>query len=211
VSPKPQRPSRKTEVAIVGRLREVQAEALTASPSLAHDLERLFASHRGRVQALCLRMVGNPERAEELVQDTLLTAYQKLPEFRGDARFSTWIYSIARNRCFNAIKKHGELLTTDGVIEAEDAGASVLSSLTKGEREELVRAAAAEALDPEEQEVVHLRYVEGLPLETITDLLELPGSGARAVLQRSRRKLASEIKTRLEELGHGASFFRTRS
>jgi len=131
-------------------------------------------------------------------------------EFRGDARFGTWIFSIARNRCFNAIKKRSELLSADGVIESVDVAAGgALAELRAAEREALVHAAAASVLDAQEQEAVHLRYIEGLPLEQITDLMGLEGTGARAVLQRCRRKLGAELRRRLEEMGHGTSFIRT--
>ena len=177
--------------------------------SLMNEVDALFAAHQDLVYAACLRFVGNAEKAMELAQDTLLTAYQKLPGFRGDALFRTWLLKIARYRCMNALRKHGELLAEDGVIEPTDPANSVLTALRRKEREELIPRAAAAVLDPTEQEVVHLRYTEHLPLDRITELLGLPGaSGARGVLQRSKRKLQQEVRRRLAEMGHGTSFVR---
>ncbi|MBW2257039.1 MAG: sigma-70 family RNA polymerase sigma factor [Deltaproteobacteria bacterium] len=177
--------------------------------SLMTDVDALFAAHQDLVYAACLRFVGNAEKAMELAQDTLLTAYQKLPGFRGDARFRTWLLKIARYRCMNAMRKHGELLAQDGVIEPTDPASSVLTALRRREREELIRKAAAAVLDAVEQEVVHLRYTEHLPLDRITELLRLTtASGARGVLQRSKRKLQHEVRRRLAEMGHGTSFIR---
>ena len=176
---------------------------------LMDEVDALFAAHQDLVYAACLRFVGNVERAMELAQDTLLTAYQKLPGFRGDALFRTWLLKIARYRCLNAIRKHGDLLAEDGVIETADPAASVLSALRRKEREELIRQAAEAVLDPTEQEVVYLRYAEHLPLDRITELLCLEtASGARGVLQRSKRKLQQEVRRRLAEMGHGTSFLR---
>lgn len=174
---------------------------------LMAQVDALFAAHQDLVYAICLRMVGDPERAMDLAQDSLFTAYRRLTGFRGEGSFRAWLVQIARYSCLNAIRKRGELLSEDGVLEVSDPASSVLTRLRRHEREELLRQAAAAALDDTEQEVVYLRYTEGLPLARITELLELPGaSGARGVLQRCRRKLGVEVRRRLAELGHGSSF-----
>lgn len=167
-----------------------------------------LVQYRAYVVSTCKRLVGDPNIAEELAQDTLAIAVEKLPEFRGEASPRTWLFRIARNVCFNAIRKKGELITDDGVLDPEDVEREVYTSLRQFERDALIRAAAANALDPIEQEVVVLRYTEQLPYDRITALLQLEGSGARAVLQRCRRKLRAEIRRMLDELGHGTSFLR---
>ena len=68
---------------------------------------------------------------------------------------------------------------------------------------------ATATLSPLEQEAVHLRYVEGLPQDRITEILGITqASGARGVLQTCRRALTRELRSALAELGHGTSFFR---
>jgi len=195
------------EQRILERVRLVAGGEAPAEGSFVGDVERLFAAHQDRVYAICYRFVRDPERANELAQETLLTAWRKLPEFRGDSRFGTWLYGIARGLCFNAVRRKQDLLSSDGVIETESPEQGALHKLRRREREELLRAAAAAVLDPQEQEAVHLRYVEHLPQARITDLLGLDeASGARGVLQRCRRKLQRELRQRLAELGHGTSF-----
>ena len=135
-----------------------------------------------------------------------MVAWTKLPDFEDERRFGPWIYGIARNLCLNAIRKRGELLTHDGVLKPGGVGATALSELRIEERRSLLQAAALAVLDDREQEVIHLRYVEGLPLDQIDSMLSLQGSGTRAVLQRVKRKLRKELETRLEGLGHGRSF-----
>lgn len=174
---------------------------------LVQRVDALFAAHQGLVYGFCLRQAGNPERAVELAQEVLLRAYQKLPGFRGDSTFKAWLLGIARYECINASRKRRDALTEDGLLEASDPAGSALSGLRRQEREALFREAAAAVLDPTEQEVIHLRYVEEVPLEQINALLRLPeASGARGVLQRCKRKLLRELTRRLEELGHGSSF-----
>jgi RNA polymerase sigma-70 factor (ECF subfamily) len=177
--------------------------------ALMAQVDALFVAHQDRVYALCLRFARQPELAAELAQDVLLRAYQKLPEFRGESKFSTWLLSIARYECLNAVRRKRDLLTEDGVLEAGDPSRSALDALRAREREELLRAAAEAVLDPIEQEAVSLRYTEHLPLEAITEILGLDSaSGARGLLQRCKRKLHRELVRRLAELGHGSSFVR---
>ncbi|MFH1466978.1 MAG: sigma-70 family RNA polymerase sigma factor [Pseudomonadota bacterium] len=191
------------------RLRAAAAEGTAPTRSLDLGVERLFARHQQRVFRVCLRFSGDPETARELAQEALLVAFRKLPEFEGQARFGTWLYGIARNLCLNRLRKKGELLSEDGIVEVGDPGVSALTALTRQERETLVREAAASLTD-EEQEAVHLRYVEGLPRECIEGLLGLGDGQARVVLQRCKRHLQREVRARLAAMGHGSSFLRTR-
>ena len=174
---------------------------------LRHEVDALFATHQDLVYAACLRYLRHPERARDIAQDALLRAYLKLETYRGEARFTTWLVGIARYECLNALRKGRDLLTEDGVLEAEDDARSVLSALRRQEREALLREAAAAVLDDDEQEAVYLRYTEQLPVAQIDAVLQLAAaSGARGLLQRCRRKLRAELQRRLAALGHGASF-----
>lgn len=173
------------------------------------EVNALFSANHDRVYALCLKLVGHPQRARELTQDAMLAAYEQLPKFRGEAKFSTWLLRIARYKCFHALRERRDLLSEDGVLEGVDPARTVLAALRRQEKEELLRQAATAVLDPLEQEAVYLRYVEQLPRERIEALLHLDNkTGARGLLQRCRRKLGRELRRRLEELGHGSSFVR---
>ena len=188
--------------------RECMDERRTPDPELLAGIDGLFRREQGRVYALCRRMMPSEEAALDLTQDAMLTAYRKLPEFRGDSKFGTWLFGIARMLCLNAIRRRREVLSEDGVLDPGDPGLSVLQRMRHEEREALLRV-ATESLSPLEQEAVHLRYVEGLPQAVITDLLGITqASGARGVLQKCRRTLTKELRGRLEELGHGTSFLR---
>ena len=196
-----------TENHIIERVREVREIDGSRTPSMNIDLDHLFEMHRSKIHTLCLQMMDDPVLADEMVQETLVQAWRKLPEFDGRVRFRYWIYGIARNLCRNARRKSQELLTEDGVLEATGLAASALSTLRTQERSMILHEAALAVLDKQEQEAVHLRYVEGMSIKQITEVLELSGSGARGLLQRCRRKLGVELQVRLDNLGHGRSLF----
>jgi RNA polymerase sigma-70 factor, ECF subfamily len=175
----------------------------------AAHLNRLFERHWSWVHGLCLRFAGDEARAQDLAQEAMLQAFRKLHQFDGRAQFRTWLYAVTRSVCLMALRKRVEPLLEDDLIDREGEEATVLLTLQREERKQLVRDAMTAVLSPEEQEVVYLRYIEGLPQDRISDLLQLDQkSGARAVLQRSREKLRREIRRRLKLLGHGSSFVR---
>ncbi|MBN2565227.1 MAG: sigma-70 family RNA polymerase sigma factor [Candidatus Eisenbacteria bacterium] len=65
----------------------------------------LVRRHRDNTYRLCLKMLGTPEDAEDNAQEALVKAYQALPGFRQNARFSTWLYRIAVNVCLGTLRK----------------------------------------------------------------------------------------------------------
>ena len=64
----------------------------------------LFQRHYSRVSLWCYRIAGDPDRATDLAQEVFVKAWAHLAHFRADAKFSTWLFQIARNHCFNALK-----------------------------------------------------------------------------------------------------------
>lgn len=187
----------------------LRLDDLGQDPSLEPRLNAAFGTHVAWLQGLCrreLRGFGDQE-VEEVVQDVLLTAWRRLPDYRGEGRFRTWLAGIARNQCRNRRRKLRDALTEDGVLDAGSPVASVLSGLMSEERDGVVRAAAEAVLNDEEQEIVEWRYVRELDRAQIAERAGYEDANrVRVVLQRCRRRLQAEIRHRLEELGHGASF-----
>src|SRR5215469_10397797 len=139
-------------------------------------LNELFERHRTRVAAWCYRMTGDVDGATDLAQEVFLKAFQNLESFRGQSKFTTWLYSIARNHCMDALKARA---------------AELLSILERRQAEEVVRQLMRESLDETEAKVMTLHYVHELPLDAVTRTLNLTNaSGAKAYLVSARRKLA---------------------
>src|SRR6476469_10914239 len=70
--------------------------------------ERLYKLHVNRVFSVCTRMCGSRVRGEELTQDVFVRAWEKLPQFRGEAAFSTWLHRLAVNVVLNARQTEGK-------------------------------------------------------------------------------------------------------
>ena len=67
-------------------------------------INQLFIRHHTRVAAWCVRMTGDASAAADLAQDIFMKAFQRLDSFRGESKFTTWLYVIARNRCMDELR-----------------------------------------------------------------------------------------------------------
>src|SRR6266567_6286032 len=82
-------------------------------------IDQLFRRHHARVAAWCLRMTGDVDSAADLAQEVFLKAFQRIGSFRADSRFTTWLYSIARNHCLDELRSRTARPenTVDAVME----------------------------------------------------------------------------------------------
>lgn len=159
----------------------------------------LVDRYRSYVFTLTLRIMGNREDAEEVAQDVFVKAYRSLADFRGDARFSTWLYTIVRTCSISRLRTRKPASTTlDGLHEphAEDR---ILE--TRNRRETVNR--AIRLLGPEDAQVVTLFYQAEQNLEEIGRIMGLEPNTVKVRLHRARARLkevmarhfAEDIKT----------------
>lgn len=179
-----------TDEELIARYR---AEA--GSPNARSTLNQLFERHHARVAAWCLRMAGNADTAADLAQAIFLKAFQRIDSFRGDSKFTTWLYSIARNHCMDELrlKAARPQEVTDALLDQIPSSVveDVSAALERKESEAVVRRLFAESLDETETMVMTLHYVHELPLHAVTQMLKLTNqSGAKAYVVSARRKLS---------------------
>ena len=167
----------------------------------------LFERYWEQVYLWCYRRVGRHEAARDVAQDVFLSAYQALGSFEGRCRYSSWLFTIMRHRCFRTLRRPG--LVRDEGVELDrlaDAGRQVDEALIEQEDEEEVLGLIQQVLDAEEQAALWLRSFERMPVDEITRRLSIRGaSGARAVLQSARRKLRAALEKRDDEGGRSRS------
>ena len=161
-------------------------------------VNELFRRHHSQVAAWCYRMTGDVDAAADMAQDVFLKAYQRLDSYRGTSKFTTWLYSVARNHCLDELRSRAAQpkATTDAALDdLADAGLEpVLRTLERREAENAVRQLMQESLDETEAKVMTLHYVHDLPLEAITRLMGLTNqSGSKAYIVSARRKLSRAI------------------
>ncbi|WNG42065.1 sigma-70 family RNA polymerase sigma factor [Archangium violaceum] len=169
--------------------------------------EALVRAHQDRLYDFCVRMLGDREEANDLVQDIFVSAHQHLAKFREDSRLSTWLFRIGKNHCINRLKylkRRGRGRSEEYGEQNEGALAELLGSppgpdaALESAREQARVQWAISKLDPEPRMLVALRDIEGLSYEEIVDITELPLGTVKSRLHRAREKLA-DLLGRLEE------------
>ncbi len=160
----------------------------------------LVKRHKVRIYNFVLRQVRDPATAAELAQDVFLRVVQRASEFKHEARFSTWLYAVARNLCIDHLRKqrlrrHPSL---DQAPNSEDDGRSLGERIADPHpRSSVERAASAtqvgqsivravDALPEDQKEVFLLREIGNLPFKEIA---EVTGVGENTVKSRMRYAL----------------------
>ena len=146
--------------------------------------DALFRRHYEPVRALCARISASPSVGDDLAQDTFLRVLRHRGTFRGDARFTTWVYRIARNVCLEHI---GRSARDRRIAERWFAETDATSADASGGEAEML-AAAMRALTPEQREVLVLCRFHDLPFAEIAEILGCTPGAARV---RAHRALAA--------------------
>ena len=153
----------------------------------------LFARHHRQVAAWCLRFCGDRQEAADLAQEVFLRVHERLDSFRGDSRFSTWLYTVARRVAINrgeAARRRQADSLDEVAVEPADPNPDAEAAVGNAEVLAAFRDALRDDLEPLEAKVLYLHYVDGMTLPAITELLALPNrSGAKAYIVGGRRKL----------------------
>lgn len=165
-------------------------DASLAAQGDRRAFERLYRGNVDRVFSVCVRMVGDRGRAEELTQDVFVRAWEKLGTFRGDAAFSTWLHRLAVNVVLNDREAEGRRRKREDQGEQDmDAFAhrDVHPLPVPGLALDLERAIAT--LPPGAKRVFVLHDVEGYTHEEIAGMLGVTAGGCKAQLHRARMLL----------------------
>jgi RNA polymerase sigma-70 factor (ECF subfamily) len=166
----------------------------------------LVEKYYRKIYNLAYRFVGDPEEANDLAQEIFAAAYENIRKFRGDAKFSTWLFQIATNRGknrFKYLKRRGFFSNkgqTNGEEEREplqrevpDYSGNPETMLASKQIQKLVQDAINE-LDPDHKEIVILRDIEGFSYDEIARILDLPEGTTKSRLHRARMVVKEKLK-----------------
>lgn len=153
----------------------------------------LVNRHMRRAFGLAMRILGQAEDAEDLVQDAFVAALQKIDTYDPERDFAPWFYRILVNRCLNARKARARRTTVELPTEVAASGAT---PLVETERSEL-RRHLTEALDqlPDKQKTIVTMFdLEGFSSPEIADMLEISDGTVRWHLHQARRVLREALE-----------------
>jgi RNA polymerase sigma-70 factor, ECF subfamily len=198
-------PNRRQNLLSNRRMDKTETEAIRDVLAGNRDAYRvLMDRHFCSVTRLAFRIVGNEADAEEAAQEAFLRAYNKLPSFRQDSAFSTWIMRIAMNTAINLVERRkrdlsyyaprieDEPSTNNDSVRVADRNAGPEASLLNREAASLRQAAMAE-LTPMERTAFTLRHMEDIPIAEIAAALHITSNSAKQAVFRAVSKLRRSL------------------
>lgn len=162
------------------------AKAKKGSQPAFHSL---YKSHYKRIYALCWRMLADKDSAEDVCQEVFVVLWQKINNFRGESKFSTWLHSVATNVVLGHLRKHKNWLQR--IFSIEEQGVTVVE-----ETVQLTDDSTLEVLDmhiarlPERARLVFVLFaVEGYRHEEIASMLKMAVGSSKSQYHRARTLL----------------------
>jgi len=154
--------------------------------------DQLMAEHEDRIFAVCLRIMGNRETALDASQETFITLFRKAGQFKGESAFSTWLYRVAVNTCYDQLRKQkrrrAEPLPEDRDPTDPTSADQMGSVEIRSEIEE-----ALASLPEEFRAAVILSDLEALPLSRVAAALDIPVGTVKSRVFRGRKLLAEAL------------------
>ena len=164
-----------------------------------NDFEKLVTAYEKNVYNIALRMVGDPEDAADMTQETFIKAYRALSSFRGDSKFSSWLYRIASNVCLDFLRsrsRHPQVSLS--TVDEDDRATFELPDMRQNPEEQLMKKLGMEAVRrgleqlPEQQrQILVLRELGGLSYAELAQTLGLEEGTVKSRIFRARKRLGA--------------------
>jgi len=167
------------------------------------EFARLVESYSGVIYRLALKMLGNPQDAEDILQDTFIKAYRGLPNFDGRSSLSTWLYRIATNEALMMLRRRKQVeVSLEEPLDSADEEQEPMEIVDWCclPEQELLSAEgrayldrAIDTLSPSLRAVFLLRDIEGLSTQETGEVLKLSETAVKTRLSRARLRLREQL------------------
>jgi RNA polymerase sigma-70 factor (ECF subfamily) len=156
-------------------------------------LEALLRRHAGLVNAVCRRVLANPEDALDAAQEAMLAIARKIHTFDGRARFTTWCYRVATNAALDEARRRARRPSPVDIVPEPRGRSQSIDDLVA---DQLDVDAAMNQLSPDHRAAVALRDLVGLDYAEIGEVLGIPPGTVRSRIARGRAALADHLVER---------------
>ncbi len=161
----------------------------------------LVDKYKNMVFSLAFKMMKSREEAEEVSQDTFIKAFKNLSKFKGDAKFSTWLYRIAYHTILDTLKKNKKHENTFEINEVTfnqiQSVEHILEGIARKERSKVMDACLLK-LAEDERAILWMFYYDELSLKEIIEVTSLSEANLKVKLHRARKKLLTIVKENVE-------------
>ncbi len=158
----------------------------------------LVAKYQNYVFTLVLRFTENREDAEEIAQDVFVKAYRSLADFRGDSKFSTWLFTITRTTCLSFLRK--KKLDTQSLdnerigLQVENRESGFNANLVEQKSRHTMLSRAISMLSVDDAQLLNLFYKAEQTLEEIGKIMGLDPNTVKVKLHRARQRLKEKME-----------------
>lgn len=135
--------------------------------------------------AVAFRITNNSNDAQDIVQDSFIVAYENLNSFKGESKFSTWLYRIVTNKAL-AFKKKSSYFESTDILDAED---EPMSDLQEKELKLEQLEKALKSLNEKERFIIDLFYYQEQSVQDISTICDLSLANTKVILHRARKKM----------------------
>jgi len=167
---------------------ELVAMARVQLPYRTTAYEQLMRRHRTKLYYLCLRILRHRDDAEDIVQDVMLKVFHGLKGYSGQARFSTWLYSIASNACLDHLRKSATRQRHTGYLDEENEPSYIVQHDDK-----MLAEKALASLSDRDRMIMALYYTVGLTLDEIATVMGMKLSATKMSYYRAIEKLRKKF------------------
>jgi RNA polymerase sigma-70 factor (ECF subfamily) len=176
-------------VTLPGNEAELLSRVVSGDRAAFDDVMR---THEDRVFSVCLRILGDRERALDATQDTFLTVFRKAAQFQARSTLGTWIYRIAVNTCYDHIRRSQRRPTQPLPDHVDPADPSAEEAIDSAALRPEIEAALAR-IPADFRDAVILSDLEGLTMPEAAEVLGVPIGTVKSRVFRGRRLLAGQL------------------
>ena len=177
-----QDPLRVTDAMLIERIRRRDLRAF----------EQLYKAYHGRMSRFLLNMLRRPQLVEEVLNDTMMVVWDKIGDFQGASKLSTWMFGIAYRQGLNALRRLDEPVEDDRSAGLESHDANPEQKAGAG-RSHKALAEAIDALSPTHRAVVNLTYFQDCGYREIAEIMDCPVDTVKTRMFHARRHLKQSL------------------
>lgn len=179
---------------------EALVEAIVQRGSQRH-FAALVARYKDKVHRIALSVLGPARQAEaeDVTQEVFIRLFRRLESFRGDSRFSTWLYRLSFNTCIDHARREARHDTLALEQVAEPAYADDAAGSMERDRRAARVMRAVESLPRTQRMMIHMFYWLGFRVREIAEVMDCPEGTVKVYLRRARKQLAARLGDLLDE------------
>lgn len=171
-------------------------EQLLIERSKQNDInafEKLILAYESKIYNLCFYILKNKEDALDAAQEVSIKIFKSIGKFKGDSKFSTWVYRITYNTCIDHVKKRKDDIPYDDFIDSEHTAHNKMDDLIESRELKQEIKNCIMKLNEDFRTIIILRDIDGLSYQEIANILNIEVGTVKSRLSRARETLKNEL------------------